>query len=407
MALVTRHSRLVKEVRGTPVALDGATLVAYAMRQVRPDVVAAYPITPQTVITEAFSEFVANGEVETEFIQTESEHAALSACIGASAAGGRVQTATSGPGLALMWEVMYVASGNRLPIVMHLCARALSAPLNILCDHSDVMGIRDAGWVILLAETAQEAYDNAIQAVRIAEHPEVMLPVASVMDGFITTHGVERSEVLPDEAVAEFVGTYRAPYSILDVAHPVTVGPLDFHDFYFEHKRQQIEAMERAREVVCQVAEEYGTLTGRCYGAVEPYRMEDAEVATLVIGSVAGTLRTVVDDLRRQGIRAGMVKLRCFRPFPGRELAALLGGVGVVGILDRSISPGGAGHPLFTEVSSALCQRGCAPRMRSFVYGLGGRTPAPAQFRQAYGDLLADRQLGAEASAPVYLGLRE
>lgn len=405
-ARATRHRKL-QRVTGTLVALDGATLVAHAMRQVRPDVVAAYPITPQTVITETFSEFVANGEVETEFIPVESEHAALSACVGAAAAGARAQTATSGPGLALMWEVMYVASGNRLPIVMHLATRALSAPVNILCDHSDVMGIRDAGWVILLAETSQEAYDNAIQAVRIAEHPEVMLPVVSAMDGFVTTHGVERSEMLPDEAVAQFVGTYQAPYSILDVDRPVTMGPLDFHDFYPEHKRQQIEAMARAVEVIYQVAQEFGELTGRYYGPLDPYRMEDAEVATLVIGSASGTVRVVVDDLRRQGVRAGMVKLRCFRPFPVKELAGLLGGLRAVGILDRSISPGGAGHPLFMETSAALQQHGLAPHMRSYVYGLGGRTPAPEHFFQAYQELLADREAGPELPSPTYLGIRE
>ncbi len=394
-------------VVGTPVALDGATLVAHAMRQVQPDVVAAYPITPQTVITEVFSEFVANGEVGTEFIPVESEHAALSACIGAAAAGARAQTATSGPGLALMWEVMYVTSGNRLPIVMHLATRALSAPINILCDHSDVMGIRDTGWVILLAETSQEAYDNAIQAVRIAEHPDVKLPVVSALDGFVTTHGVERSEMLPDDIVAEFVGTYKATYSILDVDRPVTVGALDFHDFYPEHKRQQIEAMARAEEVVRQVGQEFGELTGRYHNPLEPYRMEDAEIATLVIGSASGTVRVVVDDLRKQGIRAGMVRLRCFRPFPRKELATLFGGLRAVGILERSISPGGSGHPLFMETSSALYQQESPPRLHSYVYGLGGRTPVPEQFFQAYHELQADRGDEAGLSLPTYLGIRE
>ena len=407
MATRTRRNHKLERVSGTPVALDGDTLVAHAMRQVRPDVVAAYPITPQTVVTETFSEFVANGEVTTEFVPVESEHAALSACIGAAAAGGRAQTATAGPGLALMWEVMYVASGLRLPIVIHLATRALSAPINILCDHSDAMGVRDAGWIMLFSESSQEAYDNAIQAVRIAEHPEVMLPVIAAIDGFIATHNVERSEMLPDEIVAEFVGTYQAPYSLLDVDRPVTMGPLDFHDFYFEHKRQQIEAMERAREVMKQVGEEFGELTGRHYGPLEPYRMEDAEVATLVIGSASGTVRVVVDDLRRQGVRAGMVKVRCFRPFPGKELASLLEGLHAVGVLDRSLSPGGVGHPLFTETSSALYQQGLALQMRSYVYGLGGRTPAPEQFQQAYQELLPGREAGPASPSPTFLGLRE
>jgi len=254
------------KVKGKPVALDGDRAVAEAIRQMNPDVVAAYPITPQTEIVMRFSEFVANGEVDTEFIPVESEHAAMSACIGACAAGGRVQTATAGAGLAFMWEVLWVASGTRLPIVMHLVNRSLSAPLNIHCDHSDSMGARDAGWIQLYDETVQEAYDNAIQALRIAEHPDVMLPTLHALDGFILGHGLERLDLLPDDMVRKFVGVYKPEHPLLDVDHPVTYGPMDLTDYFFEHKRQQAAAMEKALEIIPQIGEEYGTLTGRYYG---------------------------------------------------------------------------------------------------------------------------------------------
>jgi pyruvate ferredoxin oxidoreductase alpha subunit len=388
-------------------ALSGGELVAHAMRQVNPDVVAAYPITPQTVITETFSEFVANGLVQTEFVPVESEHAAMSACIGAAAAGGRAQTATSGPGLALMWEVLWVASGNRLPIVMHLCTRSLSAPINILCDHADAMGMRDAGWIMLFAEGAQEAYDNGIMAVRIAEHPEVLLPVASILDGFLVTHSVEKAEILPDEAVAEFVGIYKARHSLLKPGEEVTFGPLDFHDFYFEHKRQQLEAMERAKEVIKQVSEEFAELTGRSYGLIEPYRMEDAQVAAIVMGSAAGTVRTVVDELRREGIRAGAIRIRSFRPFPVEELVASLGRVKAVAILERSISFGGADHPLAMEIKTLLYTHGLHPLVRTYIYGLGGRDTPPYLFREALEELLRPPEDQAALKPVRYLGIRD
>jgi pyruvate ferredoxin oxidoreductase alpha subunit len=205
-------------------AVTGNVLVADAMRQCAPDMMAAYPITPQTTIVEEFAKYVANGRVHTEYVTVESEHSAMSACIGASAAGARVMTATSSQGLALMWEELHIASGMRLPIVMANANRALSAPINIHCDHSDIMGARDTGWVILFAETAQEAYDNTIMAVRIAEHPDVLLPVMSCLDGFITTHSIDRAQVMDDETVAAFVGSYEPTYSLLDVADPVRHG---------------------------------------------------------------------------------------------------------------------------------------------------------------------------------------
>ncbi len=288
-------------------ALDGAKAVAEAMRQINPDVVAAYPITPQTEIVQTFSQFVADGLVDTEFITVESEHSAMSACVGAAAAGARVMTATSSAGLALMWEILYVAASNRLPIVMPVVNRALSAPINIHCDHSDSMGARDASWIHLFSETPQEVYDNAIQALRIAEHPDVLLPVMVCQDGFITSHGLERIDALEDDEVRQFVGTLQPHMPLLDLAHPVTYGPLDFYDYYFEHKRQQVEAMRHAGPVILAVADEFARLSGRRYGYFEPYRLDDAQVAVIVLNSTAGTARTVADRLRKEGIKAGVL----------------------------------------------------------------------------------------------------
>ena len=395
------------KVRGKPVALDGDRAVAEAIRQMSPDVVAAYPITPQTEIVMRFSEFVANGEVDTEFIPVESEHAAMSACIGASAAGGRAQTATAGAGLAFMWEVLWVASGTRLPIVMHVVNRSLSAPLNIHCDHSDSMGARDAGWFQLYDETVQEAYDNAIQALRIAEHPDVMLPTLHAMDGFILGHGLERLELLPDDAVREFVGVYKPEHSLLDVDHPVTYGPMELTDYFFEHKRQQAAAMERALEIIPQIGEEYGMLTGRYYGLMEGYRLEDAEFATVALGSTAGTIKTVVDELRDQGVKAGLLKLRCFRPFPATTVAEALGDKKAIAVLDRSLSFGAQCGPLFLEVITALFTHGFSPKVLNYAYGLGGRDIVPAQIHQVYKDLIDIDREGLAGPSLRYLGLRE
>ncbi len=396
-----------QKVKGKPVALDGDRAVAEAIRQMNPDVVAAYPITPQTEIVMRFSEFVANGEVVTEFIPVESEHAAMSACIGASAAGGRAQTATAGAGLAFMWEVLWVASGTRLPIVMHVVNRSLSAPLNIHCDHSDSMGARDAGWIQLYDETVQEAYDNAIQALRIAEHPDIMLPTLHALDGFILGHGVERLELLPDDAVRSFIGIYEPQHPLLDVDHPVTYGPMVLTDYFFEYKRQQAAAMERALEIIPQIGEEYGTFTGRYYGLMEGYRLEDAEFATIALGSTAGTIKTVVDELRDQGVKAGLLKLRCFRPFPATILAEALGDKKAIAVLDRSLSFGAQGGPLFLEVITALFTHGLSPKVLNYAYGLGGRDIVPARIHQVYKDLIEIDREGLTESSIRYLGLRE
>ncbi len=398
---------VAQKLKSKPVALDGDRAVAEAMRQMNPDVVAAYPITPQTEIVMRFSDFVANGEVDTEFIPVESEHAAMSASIGASAAGGRAQTATAGAGLAFMWEVLWVASGTRLPIVMHVVNRSLSAPLNIHCDHSDSMGARDAGWIQLYDETVQEVYDNAIQASRIAEHPDVMLPTLHALDGFILGHGVERIELLPDNAVKKFIGIYKPEHPLLDVDHPVTYGPMALPDYFFEHKRQQAAAMEKALEIIPQIGEEYGTLTGRYYGLMEGYRLEDAEFATVALGSTAGTTKTVVDELRDQGVKAGLLKLRCFRPFPATIVAKALGDKKAVAVLDRSLSFGAQGGPLFLEVVTALFTHGFGPKVVNIAYGLGGRDIVPAQIHQIYKELIEIDGKGFTGPPLRYLGLRE
>jgi pyruvate ferredoxin oxidoreductase alpha subunit len=396
-------------VVSTKLALDGAHAAATAMRQINPDVVAAYPITPQTAIVQTYSQYVADGEVDTEFMAVESEHAAMSACIGAAAAGGRVMTASASAGLALMWEVVYVAASMRLPIIMSIVNRALSAPLNIHCDHSDSMGARDAGWIQLYSETAQEAYDNLIQAVRIGEHPDLLLPVMVMQDGFITGHGVERVEVLPDAAVKEFIGTYTPKFSLLDIDNPKTFGAWDMYDYYFEHKRQQTDALSKAMKVISDVGKEYAKVSGRSYGVFDAYGMDDAELAIIVLSSSAGTARTVVKELRADGVRIGLLKPRVFRPFPARELAAALQDVKAVAVLDRSISFGamdGAG-PLFLEVCAALFAAGLKTKAVNYIYGLGGRDVFPEHFEKAASDLQEVAATGKVKSMVNYLGLRE
>lgn len=388
-------------------AMDGNTATAEAMRQVNPDVVAAYPITPQTSTVQTFSQFVADGEVDTEFIRVESEHSAMSACIGASAAGGRVMTATSANGLALMWEMVYIAASNRAPIVMTVVNRALSGPINIHCDHSDSMGTRDAGWIQLFGENPQEGYDNAIQAVRIAEHEDVLLPVMSMYDGFITSHGLERVQIEDDEAVRDFIGPFTAHDALLDVDNPVTYGPLDFYDFYMEHKRQQVEAMKYAKRVIPEVAADFEKRFGRRYGFFDEYRLDDAELALVVLSSTAGTARSVVDSLRAQGLKVGLLKPRVFRPFPAEELADALRDKIVVGVMDRSDSFGALGGPLFVELSAALKTYDVSAKMVDYVFGLGGRDTTPSQIESVFRDLAEMAETGEIKQVVTYLGVRE
>jgi pyruvate ferredoxin oxidoreductase alpha subunit len=391
-------------------AIDGNTAVATAMRQINPDVVAAYPITPQTSTVQTFSQYVADGLVDTEFVTVESEHSAMSACVGAAAAGARVMTATSSAGLALMWEIVYVAASNRLPIVMLVVNRALSAPINIHCDHSDSMGARDAGWIQIFSENPQESYDNMFQAVRIAEHPDVLLPVMVCHDGFITSHGLERVETFDDEEIRDFIGTYKPQMpTLLDIDNPVTYGPLDFYDYYYEHKRQQVEAMEHVKPVIIEVGKEFGKKFGRSYGLFETHRLEDAEVVIVVLSSAAGTTRVVVDRLRAQGLKVGLLKPRVFRPFPAQELVEALAHVKAIGVMDRSISFGAMNNagPLFLELCAALHVYGGDMPIVDYVFGLGGRDIVPSQIEQVAHDLLKMAETGERGEVVRYLGVRE
>jgi pyruvate ferredoxin oxidoreductase alpha subunit len=390
-------------------ALQGNEAVATAMRQINPDVVAAYPITPQTSTVQKFADFVADGLVDTEFVCVESEHSAMSACVGASAAGARVMTATAANGLALMWEIVYIAASNRCPIVMSLVNRALSAPINIHCDHSDVMGMRDAGWIILFSESGQEAYDNLIQAVRIAEHADVLLPVAVCQDGFITSHGMEKVEVFDDADVKAFVGEYKPQWPLLDIGNPKTLGPLDFYDYYYEHKRQQVEAMENATQVILDVAAEFNKKFNRDYGLFEAYELNDADVAVVVANSTAGTTKVVVDQLRDEGLQVGLLKPRLFRPFPAQEIAQALSGVRAVAVMDRSISFGAMDNagPLFLELVAALAVNGVHVPVTDYVYGLGGRDILPREIERAYRDALKTAETGQVEQMVTYLSVRE
>lgn len=388
-------------------AVNGGEAIAAAMRQIEPEVVAAYPITPQTVIIEKFAEYCADALVRTEFVTVESEHAALSACVGASAAGARVETATAGPGLALMFEILGVASGMRLPIVMHLCTRALSSPINILCDHSDAMAMRESSWVMLSGSSPQEGYDQALIAHKIAEHPDVKLPLASMVDGFIVTHAVERVDMLPDDAVREWVGEYEPEVSLLTPGSDITLGALDFRDFYFEHKRQQQAALDNALGVTEQALREYADFSGRAYNIVEPYRLDDAEFAFVILGAEAALVRTVVDSAREKGIRAGMLRVRLFRPFPSKIVAQMLSHVPVLGVMDRAMGFGSASNPLAADVIGALWDADARPVVRSFVYGLGGRVTTRRMVEAGLNDLLQAADSGKLRDDPIYLGLRE
>jgi len=387
--------------------IEGSEAVAKAVALCRPEVVCAYPITPQTPLTEKLSEFVESGQLGAQYIPVESEHSAMSACIGASAGGGRVMTATSSQGLAFMWEMLYIAAGYRLPIVLVCVNRALSAPINIHCDHSDSMGARDASWIQLYAENAQEAYDNTIQAFRIAEEMDVRLPVMSCLDGFIISHSIENMTILEDEEVRRFIGDYKPLNPLLDLENPTTVGAIDLQDYYMEHKRQQHEAMLNAKKVILNVGKEYGKLSGRSYGFFEEYRLDDADVAIVVMSSAAGTVKEIVDEYRNKGIKAGLLKPRVFRPFPAEEIADVLKNTEAVAVLDRADSFGSSGGPLFPEFRSAMYDVPKPPKMINKIFGLGGRDFGPDDVRGVFDELVAIKDTGKIKSLKEYITVRE
>lgn len=389
------------------VAVTGNEAVANALRQVEPDVCAAYPITPQTELMQRFASFVSNGEVKTEMILVESEHSAISACIGAAAAGGRVATATSSQGLALMWEILFIASGLRLPIVMPVVNRALSAPINIHCDHSDAMGARDSGWIQLWSENAQEAYDNTIQAFRIAEHMDIRLPVMICYDGFIISHSIERIEYLDDEVVKNFVGSYQPLYPLLDVDNPKSYGPLILPDLYMEVRRAHAEVYKTVPKVVLEVAEEFKKISGRSYGLFESYRLEDAEVGVVILNSAAGTTKDVIDEYRDKGIKVGLLKPRLFRPFPYKEVGEALKHLKAVCVLDRADAFGGSFGPLYLDIAASLCNYQQKPILINKIYGLGGRDYMPEHAEAVINELTEIVETGKVKSFKEYIGVRE
>ncbi len=387
--------------------LSGNEATAIAMKQINPDVVAAFPITPSTEIPQYFSTFVSNGEVDTEFVAVESEHSAMSATIGAEAAGARAMTATSANGLSLMWEMIYIASSLRLPIVMALVNRAVSGPLNIHNDHSDAMGVRDAGWIMLFSENNQEAYDNMLMAHKIAENKNVLLPLMVCQDGFITSHSIENIQLETDEEVKKFIGEYHPEHYLLNDKEPIAVGPLDLQSFLFEHKAGQAEAMRNAKQVIKEVAEEFEKWTGRKYGFFEEYMLDDAEIAIVCMNSTAGTTKAVVNQLREKGVKAGLLKIRMFRPFPVDEVAEALSHLKAVAILDKADSLNGAGGALFEDVTSAMYVNKKQVPMVNYVYGIGGRDTTEAQIESVYNDLQKIAETGNIENPYRYLGLRK
>lgn len=387
--------------------LSGNEAVAEALRQINPDVMAAFPITPSTEIPQYFSKLVANGQVDSEFIPVESEHSAMSAVIGAQAAGARSVTATSSAGMALMWEELYLASSNRLPCVLTLVNRALSGPININCDHSDSMGARDSGWIQIYAENNQEVYDNLCMAYRIAEHKDVMLPVMICQDGFITSHAVENIVLNEDEDVKNFVGEYEPENYLLNPECPMAVGPYSVTNYYFEAKRAQAEALKNAKQVVLDVAEEYAKISGREYGLFEEYKMDDAEYAMVIIGSAAGTAKDAVDKLRAKGVKAGLIKIRLFRPFPADEIAKALANVKAVALMDRTESYNDNCGPIGSEVTTALYRAGLSPLTINYVYGLGGRDVKVSDAVRVYKELEDAVKAGEVTNPYRYMGVRE
>ena len=386
------------------VARTGNEAMAEAMRQINPDVVAAYPITPATEVVQLFASFVADGLVTTEFVPAESEHSALSACVGASSAGARVMTSTSSQGLALMHEILYIAGGMRLPIVICLVNRALSSPINIHCDHSDSLGSRDSGWLQIFAENTQEAYDTTIIAVKAAE--EARLPAMVTTDGFIISHSMERVEMLDDKDVPIFLGERKTLNSVLDLDKPLSFGSLDLQDYYFEHKRSQIEAMNTCLPIIEKAHKAFADKFGRYYPIVDEYKMDDAEVAILCLGSTAGTAKVTVEKMRAQGKKVGVIRPRVYRPFPKDQLLKALAKVKAVAILDRAETMSGQGGHLFNEVKAILYDAKSRPLIKDYVYGLGGRDISIEELESIYNEMLDFQKAGKVDKDLAYFGVR-
>ncbi len=386
--------------------LSGNEAIATAMRQINPDVFAMFPITPSTEIPQYFAQYVADGRVDTEFICVESEHSSLSACLGAEAAGARAVTATSSAGLSFMTEVLFVAASLRLPVVLAVANRALTGPININHDYSDSMAERDSGFIQLYAENNQEVYDNYLMAHRIAEHPSVRLPLMVCEDGFITSHAIENIEIEEDEAVKKFVGTYEPENYLLKEENPLAVGPYGVSAYYMEARVAQAEAMKNARQVIRDVSEDFHKTFGRKYDLIEEYRMEDAEIAMVIMGSSAGTAKATVDELRKEGIKAGIIKVRVFRPFPDIEIAKALSGCKAVAVMDKSEGFSACGGPLFAETAGAIINMDDRPKLIDIVFGLGGRDFTVKAARSVFDRLDKIAKGGETGPAYVHMGQR-
>ena len=384
--------------------LSGNEATAYAMKQINPDVVAAYPITPSTEIPQYFASYVDNGEVDTVYVPVESEHSAMAACIGAQASGARAMTATSANGLEFMWEMVQIASSTRLPIVMALVNRAISGPLNIHSDHSDAMSVRDSGWIMLFSENNQEAYDNMIMAHRIAEHKDVLLPLMICQDGFITSHSIENIELLETEKVREFIGEYDPHTNLLDPENPMSVGPMDLQPYLMEHKKQQQVAMSNAIKVIADISKKFGDLTGRYYDFFEKYEMDDADYVIVCMNSTAGTVKDTVDKLRASGIKAGLLKIRVFRPFPGEMIVDALKNAKAVAVLDKVAFLSNTAGPLYEDIVSAMFHNDVRLNVINYSYGIGGRDVTEELIMSVYKDL---ENLKDMSEPYRYLGLKE
>lgn len=390
------------------VIMTGAEAAAFAMKQINPDVVPAYPITPQTEIMHNYTQFVADGVVDTEMILVESEHSAMSAAVGASAAGSRVMTATAANGLALMHEIVYIAASGRLPIVMNIVNRALSGPINIHCDHSDSMAERDSGWLQIYSETAQEVYDNTILAMKIAENPDVSLPMMVCQDGFITSHCEENLEIIEKREVQNYLGEHKAVHPLLDVENPKSFGPLDLQDYYFEHKKQQVDAMKNALHVFKDAAVELEKITGRSIPYYEKYMLDDADFVIVVMSSTAGLVKDRIDLLRGQGLKVGLLKIKLFRPFPFEDIAHELKDKKAIAVMDRSDSFGAFGGPLHHEIKSALYGMSSS-KIKGYVFGLGGRDITADLIDTVYHEIIEGERHNDNDFFRVvdYLGVRE
>lgn len=386
--------------------MSGNEAVAYAIRQINPDVMPAFPITPSTEIPQMVSTYIANGEMDTEFIPVESEHSSMSAAIGAEAAGARSLTATSSAGLALMWEELLLAASNRMPLVLALVNRTLSGPININCDHTDGMGARDTGWIQIYAENNQEAYDNFIQAYPIAEDARVHLPVMICQDGFITSHAVENITLLEDELVKNFVGEYEPEEFLLNPGKPIAVGPYAVSNYVMEARKNQELALESAKEVIVEVAEKFREMSGRGFDFFEEYKTEDADYIMMIMGSAAGTAKEAVDELRANGKKVGVLKLRVFRPFPAEELAKALSHCKAVAIMDRCESYNGNGGPLGSETKAALFKNKVMIEAINYIYGLAGRDFTTQDVADVFAELEDYVENGAKIEEYKYVGLR-